>query len=76
MRAAAKKRQRKLVNEWNEAHPVGTPVLVRSVKNGPETETKTRSEAYLASSGDAAIFLEGKSGFWCLDGFVRPAVKP
>ncbi len=61
---------------WNHKHPIGTPVLYRSVtgyKAGetlrwpPPMETKTRSEAYVLSGHTAVVFVEGVAGCVALD---------
>lgn len=44
---------------WNARHPVGTEVVLQRWKGGPEERTKTRSEAFLQSSGHVSVFVEG-----------------
>jgi len=52
---------------FNADYSVGTLVRYRSVLgNSAFRETKTRSEAFVAASGDVGIFLEGISGFVAL----------
>lgn len=55
---------------WNATVPPGTPVAFRHVVDGPETETRTRSEAWRLNSESNSVLLEGVSGGYCLD-FVR-----
>ncbi len=60
---------------WNSHCPIGTPVTYWELLRDDSTkiETRTRSEAFLAASGDAVIQLEGKSGFVALH-HCRPVV--
>lgn len=64
-----KEREKKAVDEWNRLHPVGIDVIYESIKDDPTTRraAKTRSEAFLADSGTAVIFLEGPGGYVALD---------
>jgi hypothetical protein len=55
--------------EW--AHPIGTPVDVRT-RPGETLRTKTRSDAWDLGDGRAGVVLiEGRTGGYCLD-FVTP----
>lgn len=65
-------RASKEAKQWNDAHPVGTSVVYQKVRGGEYFSTTTRSEAYVATSGDAVVFLTGVSGFYLLS-FVQPA---
>lgn len=60
---------KKAIEEWNKQHPVGTNVIYESIKDDPTTRraTKTSSQAFVADSGTAVIFLEGQSGYVALD---------
>ena len=61
-------RDTQAVEDWNRAHPVGTPVLVHSVlpPRGPGRETRTRSAAVMSESGHAVVWLEGIAGCYAL----------
>lgn len=51
------------VDEWNERHPVGTPVDYQPVRNVHEWEhTKTRSAAWALGDGTPVVMVEGRSG--------------
>lgn len=63
---AAKQKQ---CDWWNAANPVGTDVILKQDFVG-DTPTKTRSHAFLASSKDPVIFLEGISGYYLLS-YIR-----
>jgi hypothetical protein len=50
-----------LVKVWNEQYPPGTPVkLVKDF--GDIVLTKTRSEAWVISSGNAMVYVDGIAG--------------
>lgn len=55
---------------WNASVPIGTPVMYRHVVGGPETASKTRSEAWALGHGQPVVKIDGESGGWNLD-FVR-----
>lgn len=59
------------VDQWNAAHPVGTPVVVR-LDSGKNFATKTRSRAEVLSGHTPVIWLEGVRGCYILER-VRPA---
>ena len=53
-----------VVDDWNTKRPVGTHVRYWHVLPfGPTSDTATKSEAWLADSGDPVIRLEGVSGY-------------
>lgn len=54
------------VENWNLKHPMGAAVKLLK-DSGDVIETKTRSEAYIAASGHAVIFVDGVSGYYLLD---------
>jgi hypothetical protein len=64
--------QKKMVERWNESHPIGTPVTVTR-DSGETKETKTRSEAWMLgqssrSQGHTAVVLvEGIAGCYSLE---------
>jgi hypothetical protein len=61
-RAAAQR----IVDAWNEKHPVGTPVLVRPViTQAPTYKSRTRSEAWIMGT-HASVMIEGKAGGYIL----------
>lgn len=60
----------KAAREWNEVHPVGTPVTVTKDR-GEKVETTTRSEAWVMGGHTAVVLLEGISG-----GYLLSRVKP
>ena len=51
--------------KWNASYPIGTPVSVLR-DNGELTFGNTRSDAQIAQSGDAVIFVTGISGYYLL----------
>jgi hypothetical protein len=53
-----------VVVEWNERNPIGTEVTV-TLDDGAVKQTKTRSEAWLAS-GTPVVMVEGISGGYML----------
>lgn len=57
-------RQQKLVDDWNAAYPIGTPVTRYKLINplAEPQETKTRSAAWLMSGHSAMVMVEGISG--------------
>lgn len=60
------------INNWNSKYPIGTPVIRYKLINPLEEgkETKSRSEAFISDSGNAAIFVEGVSGYVLLGSIV------
>lgn len=60
-------RQKKMVADWNAAHPLpGAAVEVR-LDSGEVRRTVTESEAQMLSGHTAVIWLEGISGAYALD---------
>jgi hypothetical protein len=61
-----------LCDEWNAAHPVGTPVIRYKLVNPLEdgTATKTRSEAWVMSGHSAMVMVEGVAGGVVLESVV------
>lgn len=58
----------KQCDAWNAKYPEGTVVSYESIIGEGETHRgKTRSEAQVAGGHSAVIWLEGKSGWVCLD---------
>jgi len=56
-------------DEWNELHPVGTPVRYWPLRNpteGPPFDSRTRSKAWDLGHGQPVVLIEGKSGGMCL----------
>lgn len=51
--------------QWNQFFPPGSSCTFRK-DDGTEIETKTRSEAWLGSSGNAVILVEYPLGCWPL----------
>jgi hypothetical protein len=50
----------KAVDDWNEAHPIGTPVTYWSgARQGAGVPSSTRSEAQLDSAHQAVVWVEG-----------------
>lgn len=66
--------EQKKCDRWNEANPIGTPVIVWR-DNGTSFSTITRSPALVADCGSAVIWLENISGYYSLY-CVRPLVLP
>ena len=60
-----------LVLEFNKHFPVGTEVLLIKDGRNEFTRTRTRSEAFMSSSGEAVIFLDEISGYYLLS-FIYP----
>lgn len=59
--------QQRLVDAWNARH-LGNGVKVTvKMDDGTTKETVTRSAAQLLSGHTAVIWLEGISGYYCLD---------
>ncbi len=58
------KRQQKLADDWNAAHPVGTPVIRYRLISPPRypMDTKTRSEAWLMGGHTAMVMVDGVTG--------------
>ncbi len=51
--------------QWNEKHPVGTPVRywpVRPTASVPPVETKTRSAAWNVGNNRPIVMVEGVAG--------------
>lgn len=52
--------------QWNAAHPVGTPVrywpIWPPIESVPAVDTRTRSEAWALGDGTAVVMVEGRSG--------------
>ena len=59
-----RKNQQKVVDAWNAAHPIGTPVTRYKLINplADPVETKTRSEAWLMGGHSAMVMVEGIAG--------------
>ena len=55
----------KIVDEWNAAHPVGTPVAVTQ-DDGSVVETTTRSEAWCLGHGEPVVKYAGRTGCYLL----------
>ncbi len=66
MRTANNKYAEQKCKQWNGAVSVGDRVSLAK-DGGQVIETTTRSEAYVAASGDPVIFLTGVSGYYLLD---------
>lgn len=54
------------VRQWNEAHAVGTIVVVRK-DDGSKVTTRTRSEAWVLGGHSAVVQLEGIAGCYALE---------
>ena len=52
----------KLVEHWNESHPIGTKVLSDFYEN----ELETRSEAMILFGHRAAVYMKGYNGYFDL----------
>lgn len=65
--------QMKLVDDWNEKYPVGTPVTRYRLVNplSEPFETETRSEAWLMGGHSAMVMVKGVAG-----GVMVESVKP
>jgi hypothetical protein len=51
------------VANWNDHHPVGTPVYYRPIAGeADERPTKTRSEAWLLGGHTAVVMVDGIAG--------------
>lgn len=51
------------VEEFNAAHPIGTPVTFwPGAREGAGTASTTRSKAFTLGSGDAVVMVEGYPG--------------
>jgi hypothetical protein len=68
---AERDRGARAVDAWNAEHPSGTRIAVRILRDGPEYETTTRSAAWALGDGSPMVLIEGRTGGWCIDGFVR-----
>lgn len=63
MKKLSQKQAQEMVENWNEFFPVGTPVRYWSVlPGGKSLDTKTRSEAWIQSSGHPVVMIERQSG--------------
>lgn len=65
-------KQARLMDQWNEANPVGTPVIYWEVaydigKPGLGKEATTRSEAWLLGGHTAVVLITGVSGCVCIE---------
>lgn len=63
--------KQKIVDDWNDKHPVGTPVIVNR-DGGEQFHTVTRSGAELLSGHTPVVWVKGLSGCWALT-HVKPA---
>jgi hypothetical protein len=59
-------KERAIMQAWNAAHPIGTPVTVMD-NNGEPFDTVTRSEAWMLSTGKVAIKVKGVAGGYALE---------
>jgi hypothetical protein len=59
----------KKCREFNDQHPIGTPVTYRPLRGSDENilATATRSEAWALPSGEAVVMVERKTGGVSLD---------
>jgi hypothetical protein len=63
----ARPNQKKLVDRWNAANPVGTPVRYwTSVREGDGKRSTTITDAQLLSGHTAVVWVEGEPGCVCL----------
>lgn len=69
-RQMTSQQMKQIVDDWNDKHPVGTPVIVD--RGNEDFHTRTRSGADILSGHTVVIWLEGISGCYALDR-VRPA---
>lgn len=60
------KHHEKLVREWNEKYPVGTPVIVTK-DDKTEVRTVTTHEATMLGGHTAVVWLNGISGCYALE---------
>ncbi len=64
--------QKKLVDDWNRQHAVGTPVtrykLINPLRD--PTETRTRSAAWLMGGHTAVVLCDGLAGSVMVDALV------
>lgn len=60
------------VDDWNQKHPIGTPVTRYALIDplGDPTETTTRSEAWVMGGHSAMVMVTGVSGGVCLESVV------
>jgi hypothetical protein len=58
---------RKLVNRFNAAFPVGTPVFLR-IDNGIEQATRVQHSADVLQGHSAVAWFEGVRGAYSIDG--------
>lgn len=65
-------------SDFNAQYAIGTPVLYHGIIGDPATAvaTKTRTEAWALSCGEAVVSVEGKSGGVSLEAIkiVEPAL--
>ena len=54
---------KKRINDWNQTYPIGTPVNA----NGYQESMQTRTPATVLFGHRAAIYLQGKKGYFALD---------
>jgi len=67
-RRRSRPRDTMTAEEWNAAHPEGTPVFYRPLRSSPDgVETKTRSPAWALGSGDVVVAVEGRAGGVAID---------
>jgi hypothetical protein len=55
-----------LVENWNLKNKIGTSVYYQKIKGGEKHESCTASAAFLSSSGEPVIMLEGVAGYYAL----------
>ena len=59
------KQKQKIVDDWNDNHPVGTPVIVNR-DSGEDFHTVTRSGADLLSGHTPVVWVKGLAGCYAL----------
>jgi hypothetical protein len=58
----------RIVDQWNEEHPVGTTVRYWPVRGDDECDvTATRSEAWLLGGHTPVVMIDGRAGGVALD---------
>lgn len=61
-------RRQGALTRWNALNPVGSEVWFFPIAGRVERELRrVRSEAFLSSSGEPVVFLEGRSGYVSVD---------
>lgn len=62
-------RQKITAEQWNERHPIGTPVRAYPILDNEQTafDTKTRSEAWNLGDGSPVAKIEGRTGGYLLE---------